>query len=385
MSKFTGYSLESYGVMMLDGVRLPAYVEALRQHVKSGMVVADLGAATGVLSLLACKLGAARVYAIDPDISIEVARESALANGYGDRITCIAKLSTEVKLPEKVDLIVSDMRGSLPLLDFHLPTIKDARERFLKPDGRLIPAKDVMRCAPVDFAAAYERLESPWMRNELDLNLNAARKYVVKEWWRYRIESEHLLSEPQDWATLDYQTVSQPNVDGTMEWTIRRAGTLHGLCMWFDTTLCEGVGYSTGPGCKDTVYGHSFIPLDQPVDVVEGDRLEAHIRADMVQGGYVKRWNCTVTSADGMLRARFSQNDVGSAPIQREQLDKRRDDFVPSLGEKGEIARFVLEKMAQSETLKKIAEEVVEQFPKRFANWRKALETVTELSIRYAA
>ena len=78
-----------YGFMIADNARMDAYVEALRRAVGSDSVVVDIGAGTGVFSLLACQFGARRVYAIEPAVAIQVAREIAAANGYADRIEFI--------------------------------------------------------------------------------------------------------------------------------------------------------------------------------------------------------------------------------------------------------------------------------------------------------
>ena len=72
--------------MMADRVRMNAYGEALRRAVQPGSIVVDLGAGPGIMSCLAVQLGAARVYAIDPSETLEVARAIARANGFESRI-----------------------------------------------------------------------------------------------------------------------------------------------------------------------------------------------------------------------------------------------------------------------------------------------------------
>jgi len=131
------YSLHSYGQMLGDATRMEAYTAALRRAVKPGSVILDLGCGPGVFALLACQWGARRVYAIEPDNVIELAREAATANGFADRIEFFQNFSTDITLPEKVDVIISDLRGVLPWYRQHIPSIVDARNRFLAPDGVL--------------------------------------------------------------------------------------------------------------------------------------------------------------------------------------------------------------------------------------------------------
>src|SRR5437870_1780607 len=113
------YSIYAYGRMIADNVRMAAYVQALRQSVKPNSVVLDIGTGTGIFALLACQFGARKVYAIEPDDAIQVARDIAVANGYAERIEFIQNLSTKVMLPERADVIISDLRGVLPWFQQH--------------------------------------------------------------------------------------------------------------------------------------------------------------------------------------------------------------------------------------------------------------------------
>jgi len=96
---------------------MDAYVEALRRTVTPGSLVLDVGTGAGILALVACRFGARRVYAIEPSNIVEVGREIASANQYADRITFFQQRSEQVQLPERVDVIVSDIRGVLPALN----------------------------------------------------------------------------------------------------------------------------------------------------------------------------------------------------------------------------------------------------------------------------
>ena len=94
------YSLHFYGEMLADTGRTEPYVEALRRLVRPDSVVLDLGCGPGLFALLACKFGARRVYAVEPDNAINIAREAAAANGFVERIEFFQELSTVVTLPE---------------------------------------------------------------------------------------------------------------------------------------------------------------------------------------------------------------------------------------------------------------------------------------------
>src|SRR3954447_10840075 len=117
------YSLHGYGEMIKDARRIELYAQALRRATHPGCVVLDLGTGPGIFALLACQYGAGRVYAVEPADVIQVAREIARANGFEGRIIFFQDRSTRVELPEKADVIVSDLRGVLPHFENHLSAI----------------------------------------------------------------------------------------------------------------------------------------------------------------------------------------------------------------------------------------------------------------------
>src|SRR5690242_2163452 len=111
------YSLRAYGEMIADAGRFDAYSQAIDRVVRPGDVVLEIGCGPGVFSLLACRAGASRVYAIETEDVIHLARELATANGLAGCITFLQGDSRKLELPERVNVIVSDIRGNLPLFD----------------------------------------------------------------------------------------------------------------------------------------------------------------------------------------------------------------------------------------------------------------------------
>ena len=81
-----------HGDMLADSARIDAFGRALQQVVTLGSVVLDLGGGTGVLSALACRAGAGRVYMIERGRIIGFAREFLRDNGLSERVTCVEGL-----------------------------------------------------------------------------------------------------------------------------------------------------------------------------------------------------------------------------------------------------------------------------------------------------
>ena len=372
--------------MIADSVRTDAYARALREAVRPGSVVLDIGTGTGIFAMLACKFGARRVYAIEPDDSIQLAREIAAANGYADRIEFIQDYSTAVSLPERADVVVSDLHGLLPLMQHHIPTIIDARERLLKPGGVLIPREDRLWASVAEDAESFERLSAPWLSDAYGFDMSAGWRYVSSTWRKRKVTPEQLLVEPKHWATLDYAKIEEPNIAADLSWEVARDGTAHGIVLWFDATLGDGVAFSNAPGLPELIYGRSFFFLPRPVALTKGDSISLRLRANLVGGDYVWRWETQVLGQGGAgpVKADFKQSSLGSAPLTAERLRKRSAAFTPDLGEEGRIDCFILEQMNGETSLEEIARRVVEQAPTRYKQWQDALTQVGELSTKYS-
>ena len=81
-------------------------MKALEKYMKKGDRVADIGMGSGILSILAKKLGASYVYGCDNDDTvIEVAKENAKKNG----VECEFELGTADKVQDKFDFVCANI------------------------------------------------------------------------------------------------------------------------------------------------------------------------------------------------------------------------------------------------------------------------------------
>jgi protein arginine N-methyltransferase 1 len=380
------YSIEDYGWMTADAVRMDAYVQALREAMRPGCVVLDIGAGTGVFSLLACRFGARHVYAVEPADAIQVAREAVEAAGFGDRVTFFQEMSTEVSLLEPADVMVSDLRGILPLFHGHIPCIADARERLLAPGAAVIPRRDILCAAVVSAPDRYRELVSPWTDGPAGVPMEAGRRLVVNSARKAQMAADQLLVPAGQWAVLDYTTIRDPDVRGELSWTVGREGTGHGLLVWFDTELAEGIGFSNAPGGPELIYGQTFFPWTEPVKLAPGDLVTVRFDVRLVGENYVWRWNTRVREGGDAepLKADFRQSTFYSVPLSPASLSKQGDGHVPELNAEGEARLFVLDLMRGEATVGEIARRVRERYPDRFPRWQDALTMVGELSRRFS-
>jgi protein arginine N-methyltransferase 1 len=387
MSRYNDYSLVGYGAMVADSRRTAPYVEALRRVVRPGDVVLDIGTGSGIFAFIACQLGAARVYAIELDDVIDVAKRCVADNPGSERIVWLKGMSTELELPEKVDVVIGDLHGTLPFFKGNIDSLADARRRHLKPGGRMIPARDLLRAAPAQAPDEYQRTQTPWIGNEYGVDLRAARPFVVNEWWRAdraAVAPENLLAEPVTWGVIDYLSGESSNPGAALAWVIAKAGTLHGYYLWFDGEFGDGIAQTNTPLLEAMAYGRSFFPLEQAIEVQPGDKVSSRFSMNLVDGEDIYRWDTRITDADGVLKADFKQSTLKSRPFNPPELKRAVAEFVPILNDDGQIEHAILAAMAQSQPLGQIAADLVAQFPKRFPDAGKALKYVARLSMRYS-
>lgn len=380
------YSLSGYGQMIADRVRMDAYAQALRSAIRPESVVLEIGAGPGVLSVLACQLGARRVFAIESQSIIQVAREVAATNKCADRIEFFEAMSTEVELPVRADVIVSDLRGILPLFEQHIPSIVDARRRFLAPGGLLIPRLDKIWAAVLEAPKTYGEIVGAWECNSLKQDLQPARRRAVNDVRKMRASPDQLLTEPKLWAALDYTIIENPDVQGRLDWTVQRAGTGHGLLVWFETDLADGVRFSNAPGEAESIYGAFLFPWIHPVPLVPGQVVSAEVEAKLMEDDYVWRWNTHIQppnpSHDSPLC--FKQSQLQGATLSIAALHKQASDHVPHLSAEGLLHRRTLELMDGETPLEKIARRMAAEFPDRFARWQEALSYAGAVSQRFS-
>lgn len=362
--------------------RMNPYARALRSAVHPGCVVVDIGAGTGIFSLLSCRYGADEVHAIEPDSCIGLAHNLAVVNGFVDRICFHQGLSTSISLPRRADVIVSDLRGALPLFQHHIGSIADARERLLRPGGILIPTRDRLWAALIEAPETYRSYREPLLSNQYDLNLTPGRSLVVNTWRKVNAKVTQLLVDPALWATLDYATVTSPDVTGGLSWTLPRPGTAHGLLVWFDAELAEGIGFSNRPGEPELIYGQAFFPLEAPLELEQGDQVQVTLSANMVGDDYLWRWD-TCASRDNAPMANYRQSTFYATPLSSETLQRRAADYVPTATTATAIDRFVLSHLDGVTSLGTLADALMGQFPDRFSHYREALSYCADLAERY--
>ncbi len=273
--------LRNHESMLLDEVRCEAFREALREVVTPDSVVLDIGAGTGILSIFAAQAGARQVYAVERSPVAQCAKKIIEDNGLSEKITVFQGEMEALELPEKVDVIVSEWLGGYGVDENLLPIVVNARDRWLKPGGHMIPGTVTSWMAPAYDAYLQDDIDF-WFSRPYGIDLTVVGEDALRrtEATCNHIKQENLSSESQLMWMIDSHTCTQAESTGTfethMEFICDRDGAVNVLAAWFETKSANGVFLSNGPACPDTHWGRTVFPIGKTVPVKEGTRVKVH-------------------------------------------------------------------------------------------------------------
>lgn len=365
---------------LADRSRMAHYDRAVREVVRPGDVVVDLASGTGILGLLACRAGAARVYAIEADSIAGLARAIARANGYGDRLHVIHRHSSEARLPERADVIVSDQIGRFGFDAGLLPLFADARARLLKPGGRLIPSRLDLVVAPVEHRRQRDRVAF-WRRRPAGFDFEPVHSMAANTGYPTRLAPHQLLSEPQPGASLDLGADLQYPLRIDTIFTVRRTGTLDGIAGWFAAQLSPSTTLSNSPVDPHRITRRqAFLPIESPVAVGEGDRVEVSLR--ILPEESIVSWTVTIHPTAGSS-VRFAHSTLKGMLLTGADVRMTDPAYRPALTDRGVARRSVLELCDGARSLAQIEADVFARHPDLFRSPAEAAVFVGEVVTRY--
>jgi SAM-dependent methyltransferase len=227
-----------------DARRNRAFRRALAARVRRGASVLDLGAGTGVWAVLAARLGARRVVAVEREaVLVPVVEALARESGVGDRVEVLQADAKRVRLPRAFDVVVSEMVGNEAFEEGLVPVLVRARERFLRPGGALIPEQVALAAAPVAVPVALG-LAPPFLPSSSVASLTA---HVPRN---LRPSEVVPLARPRELLRVDLRETGadEPLPLANARFRIADGRSVGGLAVWPVIDLAPGVRLSTREG-----------------------------------------------------------------------------------------------------------------------------------------
>lgn len=288
----TGFATPSEHISMLnDRARTGSYLEAIAEVVRPGDVVVEIGTGTGVLAVAAARAGARHVYAIEAAQIGTTARALFQANGLGDRITLVPGWSTQVSLPERADVLISEIIGDEPLHERVLQATADAIKRFLRPAARLVPRSLRIYALPVslpdDVIARFRFTESAraewgeWYGIDFGplgaTGTTSAQRIFAQP---TRAREWVPLAEPVQLADIDFTSGRPPEVESDARVVASGAGPVHAVVEYFELELSPSVTLSLAPerAIERSSWHLPVWLLQEPIDVAAGELLSLAYR-----------------------------------------------------------------------------------------------------------
>lgn len=356
--------------------RARLYRDAISAVVQPDDVVVDLGCGLGVLGIECLKAGASHVFGIDRSDAIELAREAICKAGLTEKYSCIRESTFRTELTEKADVIICDHVGFFGFDYGIIAMLADARERLLKPGGKIIPSDLSLVIAGVSSDRASALIDI-WEKDPVPAEYGWLREHAANSTHSHAFAASDLCSPSSILGQIDFASVDgEESFAFNAEIAIERDCRLDGIVGCFDCTLSPDVSMTNSPLNPMSIgRDQLFLPAKAPIMVKKGDIVKVSIRADPLEklitwtiaptGGTAQTmstWKSRVLTQQDLLASNggpLSLNNIGQArQVVLQYVDGKRSaeeieqtvisnhpELHPS---RQEISRFVRRELGQA-------------------------------------
>ncbi|WP_240705313.1 50S ribosomal protein L11 methyltransferase [Pacificoceanicola onchidii] len=273
--------------MLGDTRRNHAYARAIAARVRPGDIVLDIGTGAGLTAMLAARAGAGHVYTCEMQPMIaEAARHVIATNGLSEKITVICKpsqaLELGVDLPERADVVISEIVDSVLLGEGALGALAHAMRELAKPGARAIPERGRLMAQPVESAGLLD-LWRPARAEGFDLSAFHRFASVAQLTPNdFIATAPRALGEPVRLFDFDF---TRPDTDPDrrdVALPCSEDGTAHAVLVSFRMALSPGIHLSNGIHATGH-WGRIAVLCDRPEAVTPGDVLPVTAQHDAAQ------------------------------------------------------------------------------------------------------
>ncbi|HYD77531.1 tetratricopeptide repeat protein [Ramlibacter sp.] len=262
--------------MMNEAERNRAYEEGLRGAVSADKTVFEIGTGSGLVAMMAARLGARKVVTCEAEgLVADAAMKIVARNGYQDRVKVLHKPSFGVDaqrdLGGRADILVHEIFSSELLGEHVLPALEDAKARLLKPGGEILPAAASIMVALVggEELGRELRVQDSFGFDLRPFNAIQPRKRPLHREDLPRV----LLSEAVEAFRFDFQQHDTfPPEKKRLELPVVDGGLCWGVIQWIRIDFGRGVLFENHPSRSRAVasWQQAVYLFDEPRQVEPG-------------------------------------------------------------------------------------------------------------------
>jgi precorrin-6B methylase 2 len=295
--------LRIHELLLRDAPRNRPFHRALAAHVTPDSAVLDIGSGSGLWAITAALLGARKVVAIEMmPMLVGLIKALARDHGVADRVEVIQGDSRQIPLAREFDIVVSETIGHVIFDEQIVEIMADARARFLKPGGVLIPDTATLKVAgahlrqparlPAGIPGKFGRFSSLLLHGPLALTDKKPLK---------------LLTPPATLVHADLMrlTADPPLGDLTAHWPQQDTARINCFAVWAEMTLTNGIAMSTLDTPSWSVTAYRVKPFAQK----HGD-----LTFRLALTAHTNHWSATLASAAQHETQKFSP-DIAAAEL----------------------------------------------------------------------
>jgi len=280
-------SLLYHRSMLADDVRNDRGYRALKRVITPTTRFLDIGSGSGIWAIVAAKLGARLVTAIESnETMIPVIHGHLRENDVEDRVQVITGRSWEVELPRRYDVIFSETIGNQAYDESIVRTMVDARKRFLARGGVMIPSS-VSLWASLAHIKNDKKLpvKVPISANYLS---QLCRNSSFRLTDRQQVE---LLAKPAELLSTNIAAAKGgPILDRlTADWKLNDLSAANGVVTWARAELVDNIRLDTWGALSWTPIVYQFEPFDT-------DKGQIHFELNL--GGKLHHWSVRLASSE---------------------------------------------------------------------------------------
>jgi hypothetical protein len=283
----------------------------------------------------------------------------ALASS-SERATFIRGRSQQVDLPERVDVVVCDHVGYFGFDYGVVEIVEDARRRFLRPGGTLIPARIRLNLAAVGSHKCSE-IANSWQAETIPSEFHWLRNYSINTKHAVNLERNDVLSPPIVLGDIDLYADNPEFCSWSAELRIERDGVMNGVAGWFECELAKNVWMTNSPLAEKPIQRpQAFLSIGEGVQVKAGDVVKATIMARPADKliAWVVEFPAT--------GQRFSHSTWRGMVLSSAKLLRANPNHVPQLSREGQARMMVLGYCDGKRTARDVGRAVLRDHPDLF-------------------